>query len=54
VRCIAVLYSKPFENSIAPHTTEYRYNDVMVILSERKNLINLSIENQSFVCQNDR
>jgi hypothetical protein len=26
VRCIAVLYSKPFENFIAPHTTEYRYN----------------------------
>ena len=25
MRCIAVLYSKPFENSIAPHTTEYRY-----------------------------
>jgi len=28
VRCIAVLYSKPFENSIAPHTTEYRYIDI--------------------------
>jgi len=27
VRCIAVLYSKPFENSIAPHTTEYRYKN---------------------------
>ena len=26
MRCIAVLYSKPFENSIAPHTTEYRYS----------------------------
>ena len=26
MRCIAVLYSKLFENSIAPHTTEYRYN----------------------------
>jgi len=26
VRCIGVLYSKPFENFIAPHTTEYRYN----------------------------
>jgi len=26
VRCIAVLYSKPFENFIAPYTTEYRYN----------------------------
>ena len=28
MRCIAVLYSKLFENSIAPHTTEYRYNKV--------------------------
>jgi len=27
VRCIAVLYSKPFENFIAPYTTEYRYID---------------------------
>ena len=26
MRCIEVLYSKPFENFIAPHTTEYRYN----------------------------
>jgi len=26
VRCIGVLYSKPFENFIAPHTTEYRYS----------------------------
>ena len=26
MRCIAVLCSKPFENSIAPHTTEDRYN----------------------------
>lgn len=26
MRCIGVLYSKPFENSIAPHTTEYRYS----------------------------
>jgi len=26
VRCIAVLYSKPFENFIAPYTTEYRYS----------------------------
>ena len=26
MRCIAVLYSKPFENFIAPYTTEYRYN----------------------------
>ena len=25
MRCIAVLYSKPFENFIAPYTTEYRY-----------------------------
>ena len=25
VRCIGVFYSKPFENFIAPHTTEYRY-----------------------------
>ena len=25
MRCIGVLYSKPFENFIAPHTTEYRY-----------------------------
>ena len=30
VRCIGVLYSKPFENSIAPHTTEYRYNAALV------------------------
>ena len=27
MRCIAVLYSKPFENFIAPYTTEYRYID---------------------------
>ena len=26
MRCIGVFYSKPFENFIAPHTTEYRYN----------------------------
>ena len=26
VRCIGVFYSKPFENFIAPHATEYRYN----------------------------
>ena len=26
MRCIGVLYSKPFENFIAPHTTEYRYS----------------------------
>jgi hypothetical protein len=26
VRFIGVFYSKPFENFIAPHTTEYRYN----------------------------
>ena len=25
MRCIGVFYSKPFENFIAPHTTEYRY-----------------------------
>ena len=25
MRCIRVLYTKPFENFIAPHTTEYRY-----------------------------
>ena len=25
VRCIGVFYSKPFENFIAPHATEYRY-----------------------------
>ena len=25
MRCIGVLYTKPFENFIAPHTTEYRY-----------------------------
>ena len=27
MRCIGVFYSKPFENFIAPHTTEYRYNE---------------------------
>ena len=27
MRCIGVFYSKPFENFIAPHTTEYRYID---------------------------
>ena len=26
MRCIGVFYSKPFENFIAPHTTEYRYS----------------------------
>ena len=25
MRCIGVLYSKPYENFIAPHMTEYRY-----------------------------
>ena len=29
MRCIGVFYSKPFENFIAPHTTEYRYNDLL-------------------------
>ena len=28
MRCIGVFYSKPFENFIAPHTTEYRYKDL--------------------------
>ena len=27
MRCIGVFYSKPFENFIAPHTTEYRYSN---------------------------
>ena len=31
MRCIAVLYSKPFENFIAPYTTEYRYIDLKII-----------------------
>ena len=31
MRCIGVFYSKSFENFIAPHTTEYRYNFVFVI-----------------------
>jgi hypothetical protein len=29
-------------------------NDVVVILSERNKIINLSIKNQSSVCENDR
>ena len=33
MRCIGVLYSKPFENFIAPHTTEYRY--IASILKKR-------------------
>jgi len=36
VRCIAVLYSKPFENSIAPHTTEYRYKRFLQTLERFK------------------
>ena len=33
MRCIGVFYSKPFENFIAPHTTEYRYNILNTQLS---------------------
>jgi len=36
VRCIEVLYSKPFENFIAPHTTEYRYTELREVLNRRK------------------
>jgi len=32
VRCIGVLYSKPFENFIAPYTTEYRYKDIQTAM----------------------
>ena len=32
VRCIGVFYSKPFENFIAPHATEYRYIEVLKII----------------------
>jgi ABC-type branched-subunit amino acid transport system substrate-binding protein len=40
VRCIAVLYSKPFENFIAPYTTEYRYKALPIY--EKRNLAMLS------------
>ena len=33
VRCIGVFYSKPFENFIAPHATEYRYNEQWTIIN---------------------
>ena len=36
MRCIGVLYTKPFENFIAPHTTEYRYNITLEILENGK------------------
>ena len=36
MRCIAVLCSKPFENSIAPHTTEDRYKTFRIVTSIAK------------------
>ena len=42
MRCIAVLYSKPFENFIAPYTTEYRY---ITLIGEAGNATALDIGN---------
>ena len=48
VRCIGVFYSKPFENFIAPHTTEYRYNsdntEQAIVYQEVKNFLQEKID----------
>ena len=47
MRCIGVLYSKPFENFIAPHTTEYRYIEqitiIFVLKGESKRMAKLKL-----------
>ena len=35
MRCIGVFYSKPFENFIAPHTTEYRYKSDFLFFDQQ-------------------
>ena len=44
MRCIGVFYSKPFENFIAPHTTEYRYNVLETITGLRRKGISELLE----------
>ena len=48
MRCIEVLCSKPFENFIAPHTTEYRYNsdntEQAIVYQEVKNFLQEKID----------
>ena len=45
MRCIGVFYSKSFENFIAPHTTEYRYNSLNEKINNKESEIhNLNVE----------
>ena len=44
MRCIGVFYSKPFENFIAPHTTEYRYNKKQLSEEDRVTIAKTSQE----------
>ena len=44
MRCIGVFYSKPFENFIAPHTTEYRYNEMEEMILDADVIDNLMVK----------
>jgi hypothetical protein len=50
VRCIGVFYSKPFENFIAPHTTEYRYNYTLQRISIHHSSLKNPLPDGYFSC----
>ena len=49
MRCIEVLYSKPFENFIAPHTTEYRYMSSKVLMKNWADKIASDCQNTALI-----